>query len=219
MKRIRLRIMPLAAVLLAASMLMAGVHGASAAEPQPVVERLQERYGAITTIEADFRQEFRSAMGGVQTSSGKVYMKKPGKMRWDYKDPVQDEIVSDGRTMWVYQPDLNQVILRPVDEAATSIATDFLSGIGQITKDFYAEISSEGPEAWTLMLTPRSPQPNLKLLLLDVDKKDYLAVRTVVVDHFGNETRVSFSNIKLNYAIPGLLFDFNPPVGASVIRP
>ena len=217
MKKLRLRIRPLAALLLAATMLLAG--GAGAAEQATVVERLQARYSGLTTIEADFTQEFRSAMGGTQTSSGKVYMKKPGKMRWNYKNPIQDEIVSDGRAIWVYQPDLNQVILRTVDEAATTIATDFLSGIGQIKKDFHTEIFGESPEAWTLKLTPRSPQPNLKALLLDVDKQSSLAVRTVMVDHFGNETRVSFSGIKLNLAVPGPLFDFTPPAGASVIRP
>ena len=217
MKKLKSGIRPLAAVLLLAAMLMATVSGAG--EQVQVVERLQEKYGSITTIEADFTQEFSSAMGGVQTSSGKVYMKKPGKMRWNYREPIQDEIVSDGRTIWVYQPDLNQVILRPVDEAATSIATDFLSGIGQITRDFHAEIYGESPEAWTLKLTPRSPQPNLKILLLDVDKQSLLATRTAMTDHFGNETRVSFSGIKLNHAIAGLLFDFTPPEGASIIRP
>lgn len=206
-----------AAFLLMAALLISGM--AEAAQQAPVVERLQEKYSTITAIEADFTQEFRSAMGGAQTSTGKVYLKKPGKMRWNYKDPVQDEIVSDGVSIWVYQPDLNQVIVRSMDKDATSIAADFLSGIGNIDRDFTVELSGESPEAWTLMLTPRSPQPNLKVLFMDVDKTTLLAVKTVVVDHFGNETRVSFSDIKLNYAIPALLFDFTPPAGASVIRP
>jgi len=205
--------------LLLSSLLLAGPAATAAEQGPPVVDRLQDRYGTIDAIEADFTQEFHSAMGGVQTSSGRVYMKKPGRMRWNYTFPVQDEIVSDGRSIWVYQPDLNQVIVRPVDEAATSIATDFLSGIGQIKKDFYAEVTGDNSDSWLLSLTPRQTQPNLKSLLIEVDKKSMLATRTVVIDHFGNETHVGFRGFKLNESMPSSLFDYKPPEGASIIRP
>ncbi|MFQ5737307.1 MAG: outer membrane lipoprotein carrier protein LolA, partial [Thermodesulfobacteriota bacterium] len=149
----------------------------------------------------------------------KVYLKKPGKMRWDYREPVKDEIVSNGKTVWVYQPDLNQVISRPADAAASGIATDFLSGIGDLEKDFDIRLAAQDTETWTLELTPRTPQPNLKKLLMDVDKKSMLAVKTRVFDHFGNETQVSFNDIKINNALTDLMFEFIPPEGASVIRP
>ncbi len=216
MRHLKLRIKPLAAFLFLL-ILMPSLAGAD--ELSPVIENLQKRYERIRTIEAGFTQEFRSAMGGAQTSKGRVYLKKPGKMRWAYEDPVKDEIVSDGKTVWLYQPDLNQVILRKADAATASIAADFLTGIGDLKKDFDMELSNETPGAWTLRLRPKAPQPNIRSLLMDIDRKSTLVTSTVVVDHFGNETRVSFHDIKVNNALADSFFEFTPPEGASVIRP
>ncbi len=214
-------IRPLAAFLFAALLLATPLTATGAGDNlSSIVNRLQQRYGDISTIEADFSQEFHSAtMGEPQSSAGKVYLKKPGKMRWDYTAPIKDQIVSDGTHVWVYQPDLNQVIERRTDAATAGIATDFLTGIGDLKKDFTIKLSAQTGATWTLELTPRTPQPNLQKLFMDVDKKALLVVKTRVVDNFGNETRVSFSNIKTNYALTDKLFEFKTPEGASVIRP
>lgn len=184
-----------------------------------VVKNLQVRYDRIKTLEADFTQVFHSgAMGSDETSHGRVFMKKPGKIRWQYTGDVGDEIISDGKTVWVYQPDLNQAVKKTVD-GSSGLATDFLSGIGDLKRDFDIALSNETATAWTLELTPRASQPNIQKLFMDIDKTSGLATKTVVVDSFGNETRVSFENIKTNNALKDSLFKFTPPKGASVIRP
>lgn len=209
--------MPLAALLFLAVLPPACL--AQAGGLPSIVKKLQERYAKIKTIEADFTQVFHSgAMGYDETSHGRVFMRKPGKIRWQYTGDVGDEIISDGKTVWVYQPDLNQAVKKAVD-GSSGLATDFLSGIGDLKKDFDIALSNETGTAWTLELTPRAPQPNIQKLFMDIDKTSGLATKTVVVDSFGNETRVSFENIKINNALKDSLFKFTPPRGASVIKP
>lgn len=184
-----------------------------------VVAKLQRKYDSITSIKADFDQEVSSKGMPAAKSSGKVWLKKPGKMRWDYEEPARDVIVSDGKTIWLYQPDLNQAIKSAASTGASSMATDFLSGIGKIEKEFIVLLSAaEGPNH-VLTLTPKSEQQNLKKLVLEVGKKSSLVEKTVINDHFGNQTSVSFSNITLNSKIKDSLFKYAPPKGATIIKP
>lgn len=183
------------------------------------VASLQRAYEKITSIEADFIQEaFTKSMGKAQTSEGRVYFKKPGKMRWTYKKPSNDEIVSDGRTIWLFQGDLNQVIEKPVDKGS-NIASDFLSGIGDLKKDFEIETASGTKDGFRIVLRPKTPQPNVKRITLEVNGKTLLVEKTSVEDLFGNETRVALRDIKVNPTLKDSLFEFTPPKGSSVVKP
>ncbi|MBI1910783.1 MAG: outer membrane lipoprotein chaperone LolA [Deltaproteobacteria bacterium] len=191
-----------------------------AEELDNIISKLQEKYESINTIEASFTQEavtkgFKSS----QVSEGKVYLKKPGKMRWIYTKPAKDELVGNGKMIWVYQPDLNQVIEKRSDAASSSLATDFLSGVGNLKKEFNISLASEKGGSYLLGLTPREPQPNLRKVSIEIDKTSYLVTKTIVEDHFGNETRVSFKNLKTNTNIKDSLFEFSIPKGANVARP
>lgn len=184
------------------------------------VALLQARYESIKALSADFTQEVKSrAMAVPQVSTGKVWFKKPGKMRWQYTAPVKDEIVSDGSTVWVWQPDLNQALERKVEESASKIATDFLSGVGDLKKDFEVKLAEGTDKTVRLSLTPRAPQPNLKKLTIEADRKEMLVTSTVIEDAFGNSTTVSFRDIKVNPTVKDDLFRFIPPKGAGVVRP
>jgi len=184
-----------------------------------IVKRLQEKYESITSLKADFTQEVTSKGMPAMRSEGKVWLKKPGKMRWEYKKPARDLIVSDGRTIWLFQPDLNQVIERAADASASSMAADFLTGIGSIEKEFEVKLSPVESVNHVLILTPRQEQQGLKKLILEVSKDDYVVVKTVITDHFDNQTAVAFENVKLNAAARDALFRYSPPKGAAVVRP
>ena len=193
---------------------------ASAEDVSEIVSKLQKSYESISTISASFTQETSSkGMKAAQTSKGKVWFKKPGKMRWEYSVPEGDLIVSDGKKIWVFQPDLNQVIEKDIDESATRLTTDFLSGIGDITKDFKVSLAGSEGGYHRLSLVPKEEQPNLKRLTLDVDKTSFVIKKTAVVDHFGNETRVELKDIKTNASVQDKLFKFTLPKGAQVVRP
>ncbi|MBI5644438.1 MAG: outer membrane lipoprotein chaperone LolA [Deltaproteobacteria bacterium] len=185
-----------------------------------IVSRLQEKYGNISSIEADFTQEaYSRATKKAQTSEGKVYFKKPGKMRWQYLKPVNDEIVSNGKTIWIYQPDLGQVLERPFEGTASNLATDFLSGVGNLKKNFDITLQSETGAAYRLSLVPKEPQQNIRKVSIEADKSTFIIKKTVVEDNFGNETRVGLKNIKIDAPLKDSLFEFVPPKGAAVIKP
>jgi outer membrane lipoprotein carrier protein len=182
-----------------------------------VASRLQEKYSAMKTLSASFTQEAASTgLSEKRVSRGEVYFKKPGKMRWRYTHPVKDEIASDGRTVWVYQPDLNQVMERPADSGMTA---DFLTGVGNLTRDFNVTLESETGSAVLLGLTPKARQPGLKRLTIEVDKELYLVRRTVVTDHYGNVTEVVFTDIRVNEPLKDTLFEFSAPEGSTIVRP
>lgn len=184
-----------------------------------VISGLQKKYDSIDSIRADFTQEVSSKGMGSQKSEGKVWFKKPGKMRWEYQRPSKDLIVSDGDTIWLYQPDLNQVIEKKASSGSSSMATDFLSGIGKIEKDFQVRLSGSEGRDYLLTLTPREEDPGIMRLSLSVDKATFLVKRTVLTDHFGNRTTVVFRNIKTNASMRDSLFKFTPPKGATIVQP
>lgn len=183
-----------------------------------LVRKLQEKYDSIQSVEADFSQEVSTrAMKTSQKSGGKVWFKKPGKMRWEYRAPVRDEIVSDGRSVWVWQPDLNQAIEKRV-AGPSALATDFLSGLGKIKREFETTGVEDRGDTWRLGLKPRQEDSGVRRLSLDIDKSSMLVVRTIVHDQFGGETKVSFRNIKTNPEMRDSLFEFTPPKGANIVR-
>src|SRR4029078_7687688 len=135
------------------------------AQPLPpapeVAAALQKKYDRINDFTADFVHE---AEGGLlrkkQIERGVVRVKKPGKMRWDYKSPEEKLFLSDGHRIYLYVPADNQVIISPVpeqDQATTAVL--FLVGKGNLTRDFtvtYAE--GGGPDTYALRLQPKLPE-------------------------------------------------------------
>jgi len=191
----------------------------SAEDASEVVSRLQRKYESINTIKAGFTQEVASKGMAPMKSRGQVWLKKPGKMRWEYNEPARDLIVSDGKTLWLFQPDLNQAIKSPASTGASSMATDFLTGMGNIEKEFIVLLSAADGPRHVLTLTPRTAQQGLRKLVLEVGKKSYLVEKTVITDHFGNQTTVSFTGMKLNSPVKDSLFKYAPPKGTAIVTP
>jgi chaperone LolA len=138
-------------------------------------------------------------------------------MRWVYKSGSADTLVSDGKTIWLFQPDLRQVVETNADMGST-IATDFLSGMGNIREDFIVRLAEEKKKVYVLELTPIRLQQNVKMVFLHVDKHDSMVRKTVVEDFFGNSTHVSFTNLELNMPMRDAFFTFKPPPGVTVIK-
>ena len=189
-----------------------------AADIDFVVSKLQARYETINTLSADFSQEFFSvAAGAARSSGGRVHLKKPSMMRWQYLRGIDDELVSNGKLLWLFQPDLNQVIETAAD-STPGIAVDFLSGVGDIRKNFKVSLVEKSGGAYLLALTPVAASVNLKRLTLRVDKSTGLVSETVVEDLFGNRTTVTFSGIEINVPIEDSFFEFVVPDGVNLLK-
>lgn len=196
----------------------------SAAQPlEEVVAGVQAAYARLVDLRADFTQSaLNKSLGQTIEAEGTVYLKRPGKMRWEYRAPTPQEIVSDGRSLWVYTHDLNQVNVGEAPRALAGPAGSFLAGLGKLGDEFSARFLN--PAARTdaagnpvLDLTPKRPTPLLTRLILTVDARDFLVRKAVLYDQFDNAVTMRFTRIAVNPGLPDRLFTFTPPKGVAVV--
>ncbi len=185
-----------------------------------IVDRLQRLYNSIDDMEAEFVQRAKIPNRAEEVEAkGRVFFKKPAKMRWDYQAPDRQEIVSDGKTLWVYQPRLKQVMVSELSKMGGQVTSNFLTGMGRLSEDFTITISDSDKEYYILNLNPKTKQPDFDKLLLKVRKKDMMVVETRFSDIIGGETIVEFSKIRTNKGISSDIFHFRMPEGVKVVRP
>lgn len=194
------------------------------AAPPPAAElarRLQAHYDTVRDFEADFTHYYR---GGVLrqslTESGKVRIKKPGRMDWIYTSPEKKEFLSDGSKVYSYIAAENVVYitdLPPADEASTAL--EFLSGRGNLVRDFRAALPAKPPqEGWQLDLTPKTAQTQFSFLTLVVDPAT-LALRVVSsTDNEGGVSTFVLTHLKENVGLSDRQFVFKVPKGAEIRR-
>jgi outer membrane lipoprotein carrier protein len=196
---------------------------ASAQSLDEVVNGVEATYGKITDLRAEFTQTARNkSLGQDIKAEGVVLLKKGGKMRWDYKSPAPQQIVSDGTSLWVYTPELNQVNKGDAPTALAGPAGSFLSGLGKLREEFTVRFLNpasprDGAGRPVLDLTPKQPTPLLTRLVLSVDPKDHIVRQAVLYDQFQNTVTMSFSKVTINSGLSDTLFAFTPPKDAAVV--
>lgn len=191
---------------------------------EDLIDRIQQTYNKAKYMTADFTQEaYNQTIGRSQNAKGKVYLKKPNLMRWDYEEPDIQYFIVDGKTFWWYTPESNQVIKQPTAAAFDSrIPLSFLGGLGVIRRDFHIQYSKEkiSREGWlSLLLSPRNPTGAFTQLTMEVDPDVFEIRRVIMEDGFGNRTILLLSNMRVNQEISAERFRFDPPPGVQVITP
>jgi outer membrane lipoprotein carrier protein len=185
-----------------------------------VLGKIQEQYEKHADFKADFGQEaLIKSLGKKQQAEGVVYFKKPGKMHWMYNKPTKQQIISDGKTLWNYQPENKQVIVSRVAQAFQSkTPSTFLAGLGNLKKDFQARfLQDPAPGAgYSLELTPLEAQGGVEKLFLVADPKNFNILQARIQDAMGNTTQITFSKIAFNNNLADSLFTFTPPKGVEV---
>lgn len=194
--------------------------GEVVAMTQTILTEIQNRYEKTNDFEANFAQEYiGKVMRQSQKGEGKVYFKKKGMMRWDYTTPNQ-KIISDGQTLWFYQPEEKQVLISQTDRMIKEFG--FLVGEGDLRRDFKVLTISESPspkeDQIVVEIAPKESHPAVSKLSLTVDKKTYFVIQVDVFDGLGNVTRTRFIDIKTNTNLSGAIFKFAVPPGTEIIR-
>jgi outer membrane lipoprotein carrier protein len=211
------------AFLLVLLFLLVSVAPAVAQTLDEVVTGVETTYGKITDLRAEFTQVARNkSLGQDIKAEGIVLLKKGGKMRWDYKSPAPQQIVSDGTVLWVYTPELNQVNKGNAPKALAGPAGSFLSGLGKLREEFTVRFLNpanprDGAGRPVLDLTPKQPTPLLTRLVLSVDPKDYVVRQAVLYDQFQNTVTMTFNKVAINPGLSDALFAFTPPKDAAVV--
>ena len=215
-----------ALALLAATLLTGAAARADGDEPadcaREIAGRVQARYDGVQDLEARFTQKSRSvAFGGAgqeMEASGVALFAKPGRMRWTYEKPEPSIVVSDGKTLWIYDPTAREVQEFSVGQGFLSgTAVQFLLGEGRILDAFEVRAERCSGESVRLFLTPRE-ETSYESLELVVSPTSGDVRGTAVVDLFGNRTDVSFESLQLNRSPDPARFRFVAEPGVRVLR-
>jgi outer membrane lipoprotein carrier protein len=196
---------------------------AGAQSLEDVVKGVEAAYARINDLRADFLQAaYNRSLGQDIKSEGTVFLKKGGKMRWEYKTPAPQQIVSDGKTLWVYTPELNQVNKGEAPKALAGPAGSFLAGLGKLREEFTVRFFNPSQRTdqqgrLVLDLTPKHPTPLLTRLVLHVDPKDSIVRQAVIHDQLQNTVTMTFTRVATNAGLADSLFAFAPPAGAAVV--
>jgi outer membrane lipoprotein carrier protein len=196
-----------------------------AAEPTAteLAQALQKKYSAIKGFSADFVQTYRGGVLNKQLSErGRLLIKKPGKMRFEYTDPEKKLFVSDGVKIYLYVPQDKQVTVSnmpPQDKATTPVL--FLVGKGDLARDFQASFtelpSGSAAGSRALKLVPRTRQEDYDWLVIVVDPATLSLRGLSYGDPQGGTSSLSFTNLKENSGLADKEFDFKLPRGVDII--
>jgi outer membrane lipoprotein carrier protein len=200
-----------------------GAAPAGALTLETVVRGLETAYGRMQDLKGEFSQTaFNKSLNQTIPAHGTMFMKRGGKLRWEYTEPTPQQIVSDGKTLWVYTPSLNQVNVGDAPEALAGPAGSFLAGLGRVREHFAVRfLNPAQPRAddgtVVLDLTPKQPQPTMTRLLLSVDPRGWQVRRAVVYDRFENTVTMQFDQLAVNSGLSDALFTFVPPQGVATV--
>lgn len=214
------RVALLSAALLA--VMVIPLHAASPPEsPQlkTLLDRLQKHYQQTNSFSAKFKEEIAPAGGAKREREGMVYYRKPGRMRWEFEGQDQEIIVSDGKQLYSYQPDLNQVIETPLEQAFRSSSfAAFLLGLGNVRRDFEVSILPSPNPADGLKHVALKPKNGGDTIEMGLDPAT-LDLRTLrLSDALGDVTSLSFTDFNNGAPLDDKLFAFIPPAGADIVK-
>lgn len=187
-----------------------------------IASRVEQRYAKVRDLSAHFEQSTRRvALGGdagdAIVARGDVVFAKPGKMRWSYQSPEPSLVVSDGSTLWIYDPAAREVQKLPLAAGYLSSAgVQFLLGDGRLREEFRVTAAGCGDPVITLVLVPKR-EAQYEKLELRVDGASASVRETTVVDLFGNRTTIAFGELRENTGPAASSFSFAPPEGVRVI--
>lgn len=199
----------------------APLHAASGENLPPVeyvLKELEKRYTG-SQYSAEFLQESTiKTMEITDFAQGRLYVRHPGMMRWEYQKPERQVIVTDGRQLWIFRPQDNLVMTGSAPAFfRDGKGASFLSDIGLIRKKFQITIvRAEGEYLYELRLTPLEQTINISEVRLFVTPRSYNIVRIVTMSPYGDDTRIDIINPQFNVTLEPSLFSFDIPPGADV---
>ena len=188
-----------------------------------ILEQVEDKY-TNSKFSADFIQKSTiKAMNITDMATGKVYIKYPGMMRWEYENPERQVITTDGDKLWVYRPEDNQVM---TGNAPTLFrdgkGASFLSDIRLIRQKFEISLEPGPPEESDLFhhlkLIPREKTLDIAEIRLMVSRQTFNVMQVMTLNFYGDETRIDLINFAFDTDIDDSLFSFTIPAGVDVVQ-
>jgi outer membrane lipoprotein carrier protein len=181
------------------------------------VARVDAYLSPLKTLSADFSQVVRNRDNQiVDRASGSLSLSRPDRFRWDYRKPYVQTIVADGKRLWLYDSDLEQVTVRALEQGLGSTPAMLLSGAGKVG-DAFAPVAVQAQGDWTwCRLRPKQEGSDFEQVSLAFDRRGELAAMELR-DKLGQATVIEFGALRRNPPLDEALFRFEPPAGADVI--
>ncbi|MGH8372798.1 MAG: outer membrane lipoprotein chaperone LolA [Gammaproteobacteria bacterium] len=190
---------------------MAATHAKTAA-----VAQLQHFLSQVHSLKADFTQVVMDPnLRKVKQSEGTLLIKRPNRFRWDYAAPNKEIIVADGARVWMYDVELQQVTVKPLDGTLAASPAVLLSGSNDVSKNFKVEdLGGKDGLSW-VGLTPKIKDTDFEDVRLGF--RNGTVAEMELKDALGNLTRITFTHVARNVTLSDDQFRFTPPPGTDVI--
>lgn len=187
---------------------------------EQILDKVEARY-AGSGFKADFLQE--STIKAMQISDfarGKIFVSYPGKMRWEYNEPDNQVIITDGHQLWIFRPEDNQVMTgKAPDFFRDGKGASFLSNIKLLRDKFDISLQSEKNDLfYNLKLLPREKSLDLTEIQLSVSRITHSIVRVITINAHNDETRIELINFQFDAKLEESLFSFDIPEGVDVLQ-
>lgn len=185
-----------------------------------IIAGVESRYN-VPGFSAEFdQQSILKAMAVTDTASGRLYVRQPGKMRWEYLVPDPQTIITDGNDLWVYRPEDHQVMVGKAPAFfGEGKGAGFLSNIKMVRKSFQLSLEpSDDPARYLLKMVPNRSSVDLMEVRLDIAKERFDLLRITTFNVYGDETRIELKNVNFDETPPEKLFRFVVPEGTDVLQ-
>jgi outer membrane lipoprotein carrier protein len=192
---------------------LAGTGQADAQSARAQLERFSDQ---LDTLHAQFEQQVIGTDGVTgDSSSGEVWLRRPGLFRWEYGGDFPEVVVADGKNIWIYDEVLEQVTVKDQSQVAMNSPLSLLIDLGQLDEQFEVREAGASDQWQLLELRPRNMESDFERILLGLND-DSLQLM-VMEDAFGLRTEINFVEVERNPELDPGLFTFVPPDSADVI--
>lgn len=186
-------------------------------DPQQTLTKVEQHYNAPRTMQLRFQQTYRAAGRPARTENGILYLRKPGRMRWEYRYPEGKLFVADGAWVYLYDPATKQAErsrLKGSDDLRAPLA--FLMGRLDFRRDFQGFTAQADGDQLHIRATPRSAQSPYRAVEFWVSPQNRLT-RVTVAGQDASLMSFVFENEVANPPVADRLFTFTPPTGVALV--
>jgi outer membrane lipoprotein carrier protein len=170
----------------------------------------------VKSLTADFEQKLWTAdQRLLETDTGTLSLQRPNRFRWTYREPSELLVVADGRKIWMYDVELEQVTVAPLDESIASSPAMLLSGDRGVRDGFNVVDTDDRDGLDWVKLEPKAAGTDFTSVLIGFNGRVPQVLE--LVDRLNEITRIELSNVEVNPEIADTAFEFRPPEGVSVL--
>ena len=198
--------------------------GESLSKEDELLKLIQLQYKNISSFSGRFFQFSYKKNSEIppRKAEGEVSYKRPGKMRWFYNLPEEQLLVTNGKTLWLFDPLLENVTVQKLKRIADGTALSFLLGMGDLNNDFLVREKSNSyldpQDGLIVEIIPKKLNSNLAFIQLQVDKKTYNLKKILLMDQVGGYRTIEFKSVEYNLDLEDVFFEFQIVEGMEIIE-